>query len=343
MPEPETPPKTHFIRRIIEEDLGSGKHAGVVTRFPPEPNGYLHIGHAKSICLNFDMAESFGGHCNLRFDDTNPEKEEAEYARAIEEDVRWLGYEWRNLCHASDYFEQLHDHAVALIRSGHAYVDSQDGDTIRETRGTLTEPGSASPYRDRGVEENLDLFARMKAGGIPRGGARAARAHQHGCRQHQHARPGAVPHPPPAPPPYRRRLVDLPPVRLHPLPVRLAGGHHPFPVHARVRGPPPAVRLDPRSAGRALPSAADRVRPPVTGIHRGQQAPAAAPGPGRPRGRLGRPAAADPAQPPPSRLHPRVDPEVLRRHRRHQERQSHFHGRAGRQHPQRPECRSAPA
>ena len=169
MPEPETPPKTHFIRRIIEEDLDSGKCAGVVTRFPPEPNGYLHIGHAKSICLNFDMAESFGGHCNLRFDDTNPEKEEAEYAYAIEEDVRWLGYEWHNLCHASDYFDQLHGYAVDLIRNGHAYVDSQDSETIRETRGTLTEPGTDSPYRDRSIEENLDLFARMRAGEFPEG------------------------------------------------------------------------------------------------------------------------------------------------------------------------------
>ena len=169
MPEPETPPKTHFIRRIIEEDLDSGKCAEVVTRFPPEPNGYLHIGHAKSICLNFDMAESFGGHCNLRFDDTNPEREEAEYAYAIEEDVRWLGYEWRNLCHASDYFDQLHGYAVDLIRNGHAYVDSQDSETIRETRGTLTEPGTDSPYRNRSIEENLDLFARMRAGEFPEG------------------------------------------------------------------------------------------------------------------------------------------------------------------------------
>ena len=169
MPEPETLPKAHFIWRLIEEDLSSGKHTEVVTRFPPEPNGYLHIGHAKSICLNFDMAESFGGHCNLRFDDTNPEKEETEYAHAIEEDVHWLGYEWRNLCHASDYFEQLHDYATELIRNGHAYVDSQDGETIRNTRGTLTEPGTDSPYRNRGIEENLDLFSRMRAGEFPEG------------------------------------------------------------------------------------------------------------------------------------------------------------------------------
>ena len=169
MSESEALPKAHFIRRIIEEDLGSGKCARVVTRFPPEPNGYLHIGHAKSICLNFDMAESFNGHCNLRFDDTNPEKEEAEYAYAIEEDVRWLGYAWHSLHHASDYFDQLHDYAVDLIRNGHAYVDSQDGETIRKTRGTLTEPGIDSPYRNRSIEENLDLFARMRAGDFPEG------------------------------------------------------------------------------------------------------------------------------------------------------------------------------
>ena len=169
MSESEGPPKTHFIRRIIAEDLATGKHRQVVTRFPPEPNGYLHIGHAKSICLNFGMAETFAGCCNLRFDDTNPEKEEAEYTCAIEKDVRWLGYEWRNLCHASDYFDRLHDYAVALIRNGHAYVDSQDSETIRETRGTLTEPGTESPYRDRSVEENLALFAQMRAGELPEG------------------------------------------------------------------------------------------------------------------------------------------------------------------------------
>jgi len=163
------PAVTHFIRRIIEEDLASRKHPRIVTRFPPEPNGYLHIGHAKSIFLNFGMAGDFGGDCNLRFDDTNPEKEEAEYAQAIEEDVHWLGYEWHALCHASDYFEQLHDYALELIRRGHAYVDSQDSETIRSTRGTLTEPGINSPYRDRSVEENLDLFARMRAGEFEEG------------------------------------------------------------------------------------------------------------------------------------------------------------------------------
>jgi len=154
-----------FIRTIISEDIAAGKNGGrVVTRFPPEPNGYLHIGHAKSICLNFGVAQEFGGTCNLRFDDTNPTKEDIEYVESIEEDVRWLGFEWGGLHFASDYFEQLFDYAVALIEKGLAYVDSQTGDEIRRARGTLTEPGVESPCRSRSVEENLDLFRRMRAG-----------------------------------------------------------------------------------------------------------------------------------------------------------------------------------
>lgn len=156
---------TNFIRQIIDSDVAAGKHEGrVVTRFPPEPNGYLHIGHAKSICLNFGIAVDYRGACNLRFDDTNPEKEDIEYAESIKRDVSWLGYEWRSLCYASDYFERLHDFAVELIRKGKAYVDSLPPDEIRSYRGTLTEPGRESPYRDRSIEENLDLFARMRAG-----------------------------------------------------------------------------------------------------------------------------------------------------------------------------------
>ena len=155
---------SNFIRNIIQQDLDSGKHARVQTRFPPEPNGYLHIGHAKSICLNFGVAEDFGGLCNLRFDDTNPEKEDEEYVRAIEEDVRWLGYEWARLCHASDYFEQLYQYAIELIKQGKAYVDSLSAEQIRQYRGTLTEPGRESPDRNRSIEENLDLFQRMRAG-----------------------------------------------------------------------------------------------------------------------------------------------------------------------------------
>jgi glutaminyl-tRNA synthetase len=165
-----------FIRDIIQADLAATRHRTVVTRFPPEPNGYLHIGHAKSICLNFGVAQEFGGRCHLRFDDTNPTREEQEYIDAIEHDVRWLGFDWgANLYHASDYFEQLYEWAEHLIRSGKAYVDDQSQDEMRARRGTLTEAGQNSPWRDRSVEENLDLFRRMRAGEFPNG-ARVLRA-----------------------------------------------------------------------------------------------------------------------------------------------------------------------
>ena len=155
----------NFITQIIDEDLKNGKNDGrVKTRFPPEPNGFLHIGHAKAICLNFNIANDYNGSCNLRFDDTNPAKEEAAYADAIKADVTWLGYEWESLRHASDYFQELYDYALILIKDGKAYVDSLSAEEIREYRGTLTKPGKNSPYRDRPVEENLDLFQRMKAG-----------------------------------------------------------------------------------------------------------------------------------------------------------------------------------
>ena len=165
-----------FIREIVEEDLKTGRHTTVVTRFPPEPNGYLHIGHAKSICLNFGVANEYGGHCNLRFDDTNPTKEEVEYTEAIKEDVRWVGFDWGpHLYHASDYFEQLYQWAEDLIRGGKAYVDDLSPDQIREYRGTLTEPGKESPFRNRSVDENLNLFRRMRAGEFP-DGSRSLRA-----------------------------------------------------------------------------------------------------------------------------------------------------------------------
>ena len=165
-----------FIRDIIQADLDAGRVSSVVTRFPPEPNGYLHIGHAKSICLNFGIAEEFGGRCNLRFDDTNPAKEEQEYIDAIKRDVHWLGFDWgAHLHHASDYFEQLYQWAEHLIRQGKAYVDDQSQDEMRRNRGTLTEPGINSPFRERRVEENLDLFRRMRAGEFPNG-ARVLRA-----------------------------------------------------------------------------------------------------------------------------------------------------------------------
>ena len=159
-----------FIRDIIKGDLNSGRVKGVVTRFPPEPNGYLHIGHAKSICLNFGVAEEFGGRCHLRLDDTNPTKEEQEYIDAIERDVRWLGFDWgKHLYHASDYFEQLYSWAEDLVRAGKAYVDDQSPEEMRVNRGTLTEPGKNSRFRDRGVDENLELFRRMRAGEFPNG------------------------------------------------------------------------------------------------------------------------------------------------------------------------------
>ena len=168
---------TNFIRKIIEDDLRTGKFGGRVhTRFPPEPNGYLHIGHAKSICLNFGLAEEYGGLCNLRFDDTNPTKEEIEYVESIKEDIHWLGFDWEDReFYASDYFEQLYEYAVQLIKAGKAYVCDLSADEVREYRGTLTEPGRESPYRNRSVEENLDLFERMRAGEFP-DGSRTLRA-----------------------------------------------------------------------------------------------------------------------------------------------------------------------
>jgi glutaminyl-tRNA synthetase len=174
--EPAAEASRDFLREIIHDDLAAKRHATVVTRFPPEPNGYLHIGHAKSICLNFGVAQEFGGHCNLRFDDTNPAKEEQEYIDAIEKDVRWLGFDWgTNLHHASDYFEQLYNWAEHLIQNGKAYVDDTPVDEMRKLRGTLTEPGKNSPFRERSAAENLDLFRRMRKGEFPNG-ARVLRA-----------------------------------------------------------------------------------------------------------------------------------------------------------------------
>ncbi|AYA76347.1 glutamine--tRNA ligase [Bacillus sp. Y1] len=160
---------SNFIKTIIKEDIESGKHKEIITRFPPEPNGYLHIGHAKSIVINFGLADEFNGRTNLRFDDTNPLKEDQEYVDSIKEDVKWLGFEWEELRFASDYFEEMYDRAVLLINKGLAYVDDLTADEIREYRGTLTEPGKESPYRTRSIEENLDLFARMRKGEFENG------------------------------------------------------------------------------------------------------------------------------------------------------------------------------
>ena len=176
MPENEKPENAKgaegldFVRRIVEEDLKTGKWGGrVATRFPPEPNGYLHIGHAKSICLNFGIAQQYAGLCNLRYDDTNPAKEEEEYVRTIEEDVKWLGFEWSGKYWASDYFDAMYEFAIELIKKGKAYVDDQTADQIRSSRGGLTAGGQQSPHRDRPVAENLDLFDRMRKGEFPDG------------------------------------------------------------------------------------------------------------------------------------------------------------------------------
>ena len=170
------PTSNNFLRTIIDDDLKSARHNTVVTRFPPEPNGYLHIGHAKSICINFGLARDFGGRCHLRFDDTNPAKEEQEYIDSIKESVHWLGFDWgENLYYASDYFEQIYQWAEYLIKEGKAYVEDLNAEEMRSYRGTLTEPGRISPYRNRSVEENLDLFRRMKSGEFP-DGARVLRA-----------------------------------------------------------------------------------------------------------------------------------------------------------------------
>ena len=171
-----SPAPSNFIRDIILEDLKTNKHNGrVQTRFPPEPNGHLHIGHAKAICIDFGLADEFGGHTNLRFDDTNPEKEETEYIESIKVDVKWLGFQWDGLFYASDYFEQLYEWAIKLVKDGKAYVDDLTADEIRKHRGTLTEPGKDSPYRNRSVEENLNLFERMRSGEFP-DGSRVLRA-----------------------------------------------------------------------------------------------------------------------------------------------------------------------
>jgi len=167
---------SNFIRQIVEADLASGKHKQVVTRFPPEPNGYLHIGHAKSICLNFGIARDYKGRCHLRMDDTNPAKEEQEYVDAIKADVRWLGFDWNgHEYHAADYFPRLYEWAEKLVREGKAFVDDQSADEVRRTRGTLTTPGAPSPFRDRSPEENLDLLRRMRKGEFP-DGSRTLRA-----------------------------------------------------------------------------------------------------------------------------------------------------------------------
>ena len=219
-------PVSHFIRTIIEADLASGKHNSIITRFPPEPNGYLHVGHAKSICLNFGLALDYKGKCNLRFDDTNPEKESEEYAQSIQDDVRWLGFQWNGEVRwASDYFQQLYDYAVELIKQGKAYVDDLTPEQMREYRGTLTQAGKNSPNRDRSAAENLDLFTRMKNGEFA-DGSMVLRAKIDMASPNINMRDPAI---------YRIRRVHL-----H---FRCAGRHHAFHLHAGIRRSQTAVRL----------------------------------------------------------------------------------------------------
>ena len=233
-----------FIREIVSRDLQTGKHTTVATRFPPEPNGYLHIGHAKSICLNFGVAEEFGGTCNLRFDDTNPTKEDVEYVDSIIDSVRWLGFDWGDrLFYASDYFEQLYQFAARTDPRRQGLRRQLTAEEIREYRGTLTEPGRESPYRDRpvgGEPRSLRADARGRVRGRRAG---AAREDRHGVAEHQHARPGDLPHQARHPSPHRRRVVHLPDVRLRARDLGRDRAHHALALHARVRGPPPALRL----------------------------------------------------------------------------------------------------
>ena len=294
-----------FIRSIVADDNRTGKFGGnVITRFPPEPNGYLHIGHAKSACLNFGLAAENGGHCNMRFDDTNPTREEVEYVNSILNDVRWLGWDWGdNLFYASDYFEELYEMAVDLIRKGKAFVDDLTFDEIQEYRGTLTEPGRESPYRERSVGENLDLFRRMRAGEFDEG-SRVLRAKIDMASPNLQLRD-----------PVLYRILKASHHRtgddwvIYPMYDFAHGqsdsieGRDPLHLYAGVRGASRPVRLVPGRAGN-LPPAADRVRPPEPDIHRSEQAAADSTGGGRLRQRLGRPANAHAVGPAAAGLHP---------------------------------------
>ena len=258
----ETDTPLDFIRTIVAEDVSAGKNGGrVATRFPPEPNGYLHIGHAKSICLNFGVAAEFGGTCNLRFDDTNPTKEDVEYVESIKEDVRWLGFDWDGEPHfASDYFEQLYGYAVQLIKAGKAYVDSLTADEIRAVprHADRARPRKPVPRPvGRGEPRPVRADARRRVRGRR---ARAAREDRHGVAEHQHARSGALPDPARAPSPHRRCVVHLSDVRLRASAVGRDRADHALALHARVRGPPSALRLADRQPAGAGAAAADRVR-----------------------------------------------------------------------------------
>ena len=257
-----------FIRDIFIEDQKTKKYGDAVvqTRFPPEPNGYLHIGHAKAICIDFGIADEFGGKTNLRFDDTNPEKEEQEYVDSIMSDVRWLGFDWERLCYASDYFDQLYEWAVKLIKDGKAYVDDLTADEMRQHRGTLDRAGQRKPVpQSLGRRESRSVRAHAQ-GRVSGWLARAARQDRHGVAEPEHARPGHVPHPARRASPHRRQVVHLSDVRLRARAVGFAGAGHAFDVLAGVRRSSPALRLVHRAAW-DLPIAADRIRPAQPDLH----------------------------------------------------------------------------
>ena len=319
----------HFIRKIIADDVAAG-HSSVRTRFPPEPNGYLHIGHAKSICLNFSMAQEFGGACNLRFDDTNPEKEEDEYIESIQRDVRWLGFEWDGAVRfASGYFDQLHEWAVHLIKQGKAYVCHLTPDEARAYRGTLTEPGKDSPYRNRSVEENLALFEQMRSGELPEGTC------------------------------VLRAKIDMaaPNINLRdPTMYRIRHAHHHqtgdkwkiYPTYDFTHGQSDAIEgvthsictLEfedhrplyewyPEQSARARDAATVRVCAAQSHLHGDEQAQAQADRRREARLRLGRPAHADDLGLAPPRLYAGIDSRLLRHHRRHAQRKCRRCGPAG--------------
>ena len=246
-----TPPKD-FIREAIADDIGNGRFDGrLQTRFPPEPNGYLHIGHAKAIGLNFEVAAQFNGHCNLRFDDTNPLKEEQEFVEAQLKDIRWLGYEPASVLYASDYFGQLYGWALQLVKDGRAYVDDLSQEEIRAHRGTLTEPGRDSPYRRSARCRKPGSVPANEGRRISRRRKGPAGQNRHEFAQHQSAGPRDVPHSPCSPPAHRQCVVHLPDVRLGTWPVRLDRRRHPFPLLAGIHEPPPPVRLVPGRARRS--------------------------------------------------------------------------------------------
>jgi len=271
---------TDFIRELVARDVRDGKYGGrVVTRFPPEPNGYLHIGHAKSICLNFGLAAEFGGRCHLRFDDTNPVTEEAEYVQSMLADVRWLGFDWgEHLYYASDYFGKLYERALRVIRRGLAYVCDLSSEEIAARRGTLTEPGIPSPYRERSVEENLDLFERMKAGAFEPG-ARVLRAKIDMGSPVLPMRDPILYRISTATPHHRTgRTWSVYRCTTSPTRSRTRSRDHPLDLHPRVRGPPAALRVGARRGrGPAAAPGADRVRAGERLAHGRQQARAAPP------------------------------------------------------------------